>query len=113
MNQEDLNFMAEILEKSKWLLYGDLEQTFSTFLKRVFAHELKDWGFGDVNMSDDFATAYWLLIAELNALNLVDYGTSPRGCWLTKEGERFKSIILAHDDAISEANTYIYKKYNS
>lgn len=103
----DLQFLADILEKSHWLLYGDLDEYFDGFLKRVFSIELKDWGFSRVEMSPDFSVAYWLLISELNALDLVEYGTSPRGAWFTERGERFKRIILENDEAIEKAQDFL------
>jgi len=63
-------------------------------------------------MEPDFAVAYWLFISELTALNLYEYGTSPRGGWLTDAGEMFKKIILENEDAISETKQYIMEKYN-
>ena len=112
MEKEDLEFMAEIVERSHWLLYGDLEENFSTFIKKVFEHDFKEYGFGDIKMEPDFAVAYWLLISELTSLNLYEYGTSPRGGWLTEQGIRFKKIILENEDAISETEQFIMKKYN-
>ncbi len=112
MNEEDLIFLSEIVEKSRWLLYGDLEETFDSFLKEVFQRELKEWGFGGIKMTHDFSTAYWLLLSEMNCLDLVEYGTSPRGAWLTEKGERFKKIILENAHPILEAGEYIHKKYN-
>jgi hypothetical protein len=104
METEDKEFMAEILEKSRWLFYGDLDEHFTGFCKRVFAHELKEWGFGKQEMSPDFSVAYWLFLSELVALDLAEYGTSPRGAWLTEEGERFKKLIMKNEDAVGEAD---------
>jgi lipopolysaccharide biosynthesis glycosyltransferase len=112
MEKADVKFIADILEKSRWLLYGDLDAVFDGFLHKVFEHELKDWGFGDVKMTDDFATAYWLFISEMEALDLVGYGTSPRGAWLTEDGERFKKIVMENEDAVIQGNEYIYNKYH-
>lgn len=109
MNIEDLNFLSEILNKSRWLLYGDLDQHLTSMLKTVFSHDFKDFGFNNIKIGPYFELAYWLLISELTALNLFEYGTSPRSGWLTKEGERFKQLVMMHDDAIGEANDYLYK----
>lgn len=113
MKTKDLEFLAEILEKSRWLFYGDLDAYMDNFLKIVFGRELKEWGFEEESMQPDFALAYWLCLSELIALDLAEYGTSPRGSWLTPTGERFKALILKHEDAIGEANDFIHKKYNS
>lgn len=113
MDKNDLEFLASILEKSRWLFYGDLDFYFDKFVRAVFAREFTEWGFEAESMVPDFATAYWLLLSELCALNLAEYGTSPRGAWLTEDGERFKKLCLAHEDAIAQANEYVHKKYNS
>lgn len=112
MEEEDLKFLAEILNQSSWLFYGDLEEHFDIFLRTVFSHELKEWGFGDVKMSPDFTVAYWLLISELNRLGLVDYGTSPRGAWLTEKGEKFKKLVMKNNDAIAQTEEFIYRENN-
>lgn len=113
MEQEDIDFVEELLGKASWLFYGDLDEYFDDFVKKVFSHELKDWGFGDVKMEPDFATAYWLFLSELERLNLVEYGTSPMGAWLTPDGERFKKIIMENENAISKVNEHIYERFNT
>lgn len=112
-NNEDIIFLADILERSNWLFYGDLDAYFQPFLQDVFAHELRDWGFEKIRVTPAFHLAYWLLISEMVDLNLVEYGTSPRGAWLTRDGERFKRIIQEDDQAIWKANEYTRGKYNS
>lgn len=109
----DVEFLADTLEKSHWLMYGDLDEHFDSFVRKVFQHEFKEYGFEEVKMEPDFAVAYWLFLSELVSLNLAEYGTSPRGAWLTLEGERFKKIVLSQEKAIETANDFIYKKYNS
>src|SRR3972149_6208790 len=103
MKNEDLEFLAGIVEKSRWLFYGDLDEHFDGFLRDVFRNELRDYGFETVPMTRDFAVAYWLFISEMVALDLVEYGTSPRGCWLTTEGGRVKTLGVSNEEAISEA----------
>jgi|SRR3989339_165566 len=95
MKTEDSEFIEEIIDKSSWLFYGDLDETFDKFVKKVFSKELKDWGFGGLDKeSDNFKTAYWLFVSELQKLELAGYGTSPRGMWLNEKGKRFKNIIM-------------------
>lgn len=108
MKIEDLNFLAEILNKAHWLFYGDLD--LDPFLKKVFEHELKEYGFGEIKMEPDFAIAYWLLLSELVSLNLAEYGTSPRGAWLTENGNRFKKLVLENENAIEQTDDYIYQQ---
>ena len=104
--------MEEILHNATWLFYGDLDEHFDNFTKAVFSQDLKKWGFGEIKMEPDFAVAYLLFISELCKLNLVDYGTSPRGAWLTEQGERFKKIVMENENAIAETRDYLYEKYN-
>lgn len=113
MKTEDIEFLEGILDKAHWLFYGDLEEHFTPMLKTVFSHELKEFGFDEIEIGPYFDLAYWLLLSELVALDLVEYGTSPRGAWLTPEGERFKKLVMENEDAIGEAKDYIHKKYNS
>jgi hypothetical protein len=110
MNEQDLQFLDGILDKAHWLFYGDLDVHFDGFLKKVFSRELREWGFDE--LPAEFDLPYWLLVSELVALDLVEYGTSPRGAWLTPEGERFKKIVMENKNAIAQANEYIYKKHN-
>lgn len=111
-NTNDIEWLADLLEESPLLFYGDFEQPLNNFLKEVFQHELKDFGFGDVPMNDEFVVAYWFLISWMNSKKLVEYGTSPRGCWLTEDGKRLKKMVLENEDAISEATEFIYNKYH-
>ena len=112
MKKEDLEFIADIFEKSHWLFYGDLDATFDDFVKEVFQHDFKDRGFGGISMDKTFSIAYWLFLSELVALNLAEYGTSPRGSWLTDDGERFKKIFLENENITERAQDFIHDKYN-
>jgi len=103
MNKDDLEFLGGILDDSSWLFYGDLDEHFTTFVKKVFTHKFSEYGFEEVKMEPDFAVAYWLFLSELVRLDLAEYGTSSRGAWLTERGERFKSLIIENNDALSEA----------
>jgi hypothetical protein len=98
----DIEFIARILDKSDWLFYGEFECYLTEFLQKVFTKDLKEYGF-DESLPNDFQVAYWSILSELVKLNLADYGTSPRGAWLTEDGERFKSIIVGTESAIHEA----------
>lgn len=113
MKQEDIDFIeTELLDKASWLFYGDLDEHFDDFLKKIFSHELTHFGFDKAKMTPDFSVAYWLFISELISLDFAEYGTSPRGAWLTEKGKRLKKIVLENENAINEVNEYIYKKYN-
>jgi len=107
MKKEDLIFLADMLENSHLLFYGELEYYLDKFLKRVFEHDFREYGFEEIKMSDDFATAYWLIISWFEKEELVEYGTSPRGCWLTEKGKRFKKIIIENETPITDAQKFI------
>ena len=111
MDKLDIEWLADLLEKSNWLFYGEFDDYLNTFLKRAFQKEPKDFGF-DESLPNDFQVAYWSVISELNALNLIDYGTSPRGAWLTDDGKRFKALVLDRENAIAEATKVTHYRYN-
>lgn len=112
MNEQDTKWLSEILEKSSWLFYGEFEVYLDAFLKTVLSKELSEFGFNE-NLPNDFQVAYWSVLSELVNLNLAEYGTSPRGAWLTEEGKRFAKIILENENALQSAQQYTYNKYNS
>lgn len=113
MKVEDLEFLAAIIEKAHWLFYGDLDEHFDDFVRKVFKHKFREYGFEEVKMPLESAVAYWLFLSELVALDLAEYGTSPRGAWLTPEGERFKKLCMENKDAIRQAIGFIHNRYNS
>lgn len=96
--QKDMEFLDDLTNRASWLFYGDIEYSFSDFLRKVFKKDLIEWGFAD--LEGDFNTAYWLFVSEMNRLDLVDYGTSPRGAWLTEDGERFKRLFKKYGEKI-------------
>jgi hypothetical protein len=108
MHKQDLEFIADILEQSNLLFYGDWEDELQLFLQQIFKNDLKDF-----TSTLDSKVAYWLILSKFDELGLIEYGTSPRTAWLTEAGERFRKIILENENAISEAADFIYKKYNS
>lgn len=113
--QSDAEFWDEILNNAAWLFYGDLDEHFAAFVRHVFAgmepsphvgFSFSPWGFRRDNpMVADFAVAYWLFLSELVRLDLAEYGTSPRGAWLTADGQRFKRIF----DTISECSDFDWR----
>lgn len=112
LTTEDLEWLANIIENSTLLFYGEFEDYLNSFLKEVFKYEFKDIGFGYIQKDEIFLTAYWFLLSWLCSHGLFEYGSSPRGGWLTEDGKRFKKIILENDNAISLAEDYIHKKHN-
>ena len=112
MNERaEIEWLAGKLEDSAWLFYGEFEQYLNVFIKQVLQKDFKDFGF-DQTLPNNFQVAYWSVLSELTDLDFYEYGTSPRGGWLTKDGERFKKIVLGIDDAIVKAADVTYLKYN-
>ncbi len=107
LSQEEIEFLSEVLDDSCWLFYGELDELLPDFLEDVFSHELKDHGFGDSKMEEHFYLPYWLVLSEMVRLDLAEYGTSPRGAWLTEKGKKFKEILTKYPNAIELANDYL------
>jgi hypothetical protein len=58
-------------------------------------------------------TVAWLLINILCKADILEYGTSPRGAWLTKKGERLKEYVISHtDDELVETATNYNEDYS-
>lgn len=110
MKEEDTLFIVNILDNSPLLFYGEFEGYLDTFLKEVFARDFKECGFGEVEMTNDFATAYWFFLSWMVSQDLFEYGTSPRGGWLTEKGDKFKKIVTENENAIQSAQDFIYKQ---
>ena len=110
---DDIAWLADVLEESHLLFYGELEVYLDTFLKRVFSHELSDYGFGRVPMAHNFATAYWLFVSWAVHADLLEYGTSPRGAWFTDKGKRFKRILQDYEHPIQRACEVNYRRDQS
>lgn len=97
MKEEDLDFITELDNKWAWLFYGELDQILPPYIKKIFSQDLSYWGWNE-EKDDEFEAVYWLILSELIRLNLAEYGTSPRGAWLTPDGERFKRIVQENPD---------------
>lgn len=104
----DEAFLDETLRDAHWLFYGDLDEYFAEFVCSIFGRlderpsnppSFSPFGFTDgVQMEKDYAVAYWLFLSELCMLGLAEYGTSPRGAWLTPAGVRFRRIVMERRD---------------
>jgi hypothetical protein len=111
MEKEYIKWLADILEESHWLFYGEFEVYLNEFLKQIFQKEFNEIGYNE-KLPNDFQVAYWSVISEMEFLYLFEYGTSPRGGWLTEKGKKFKEIIMNNENALSEAQEYIMNKNN-
>jgi hypothetical protein len=58
-------------------------------------------------------TAYWLFISLLVANDMYEYGTSPRGGWLTEKGKRLKKIVIENPDWLGYYHEYEDEVYLS
>lgn len=109
MTAEDLAYLKRIVDKTDWLFYGDLDEHIDGFVRKICEQaNLSDFGFGRTPMTPDFAVAYWFLVSTFVGLDLLEYGTSPRGCWWTEEGKRFQRIIIDNINPIQQAVDSIY-----
>lgn len=77
--------------------YGSGERPVLTALKQFMTFVTR--GYGSLSYSYETLeehltpTVTWLLINRLCQLDILEYGTSPRFGWLTKQGEALKSFI--------------------
>ena len=110
---DDIAWLADVLEESHLLFYGELEACLDTFLPRLFAYDFPAYGFGHVPMTEDFAMAYWLFVSWACQADLLEYGSSPRGAWLTEKGKRFKRIIQGYEHPIQKACKLTYQRDHS
>lgn len=110
--KEDIEFLDEIFENDSLLFYGEFEEYLNNFLQTIFKNDLKRYGFEEIKTSDEFRVAYWFLLSWLDTKNMFEYGTSPRGGWLTEKGERFKQLVITNDNVLDTYQEIIYSRYN-
>src|ERR1700754_195307 len=77
--------------------YGSGEEHIMSALKGFFAafganDRAASYEYGKLEQSVTPAVA-WLLINRLCQLDVIEYGTSPRFGWLTREGEALKAFV--------------------
>ena len=101
---------AELLENTDCLLYGELEFYLDQYLKDFFRVEVKDVGFDDNHPMNNLP--FWFVVSMLVKMDMLEYGTSPRGAWLTEDGKLFKQYCLTQEKPISELREITQKKYN-
>lgn len=98
----DDQLMRNILERSHWLFYGELEEQLAPILLEIALAEFPDHGFEVCKRPQSEQLAYWLVILELCALGPFTYGTSPRGAFPWEDGDRFLEIIRKHQNNLPE-----------
>ena len=97
MNKEELK---EMLGDSFVLFYGDIEPHLDTYLPNFFSVDIKDVGFNDNHELND--ALFWFVVSWLESVDCIDYGTSPRGAWLTDKGEALKQWVLENESPITK-----------
>jgi len=96
MNKEELK---ETIENSSLLFYGEIEYCLDRYLPKFFSVETPEVGFDDSHAMNDLQ--YWLVVSWLTEMDMFEYGTSPRGGWLTEKGEQFKKYVLETEKPIT------------
>jgi hypothetical protein len=99
-------FLIKFLEETDLLFYGELEEIFPRLLNEMINYTTE---YSLVKDRLDYITEseYWFMVSILNATDIVEYGSSPRGYWLTKKGEKLKELFHLID------NTEKLRKYTS
>lgn len=100
MENEIILKIKEAVENSNLLFYGELESFLDDYLPKFFSVEIKDVGFDEKHPMNNLE--FWFTVSWLESMDYTDYGTSPRGAWLTEEGEEFKSYILETEKPITK-----------
>lgn len=72
------------------------EHTFGAL--KAFFHAIRDDGCYDYRVLEQACgpAVTWLLISTLARAHVIDYGTSPRGGWLTENGKALAAYVLEH-----------------
>lgn len=92
-------YFKEKVEGTIVLFYGDIEPLLDEYLPKFFQVNMQDVGFDEQHPMYD--ALYWFVVSWLVSMDFAEYGTSPRGAWLTEEGEQFKEYILSTKDPIT------------
>ena len=101
-------FLIEFLEETEILFYGEFEEIFPRILNEMINFEPDD-GMSWIRDRLDYMSRseYWFMVSILNRTGMIEYGSSPRGYWLTEKGEKLKELFHLID------NTDKMRKYTS
>ena len=91
---------AEKLQDTDCLFYGELQYYLDRYIKKFFSVEVEEVGFNDGHEMNNLE--FWFVVSMLVKMDMLEYGTSPRGAWLTHDGEEFKKYCLETENPISE-----------
>jgi len=95
----------EIIEEFG-LLYGDWEDDLIKYIKdfldkfhNINSNHIELGCYEEYEDFDDkMNVIYWFILSKFNEMNLINYGTSPRLCWLEPLGLEFVEFIKKHND---------------
>jgi len=97
---KQLETWKEKLEQTNCLFYGELEFYLDKYIKEFFSVEVQEVGFNEFHPMNDLQ--FWLVVSILERMGMLEYGTSPRGAWLTKDGKEFKEYCMKTDNPITK-----------
>jgi len=97
----ELEKLREKLEESGLLFYGEMEYFLDEYLPKFFEVDVKSVGFNEEHPMNNLQ--FWFTVSWLTKMGFLEYGTSPRGAWLTEDGKRFKEYILSTPEPIEKA----------
>ena len=52
---------------------------------------------------------FWFVVSMLVKMDMLEYGTSPRGAWLTDDGKEFRKYCLENEQPITNLLSLIEK----
>lgn len=90
--------LKEMIENTDALFYGELEYYLDEYLPKFFSVEVKDVGFDEKHPMNNLE--FWFTVSWLVRMDCLEYGTSPRGAWLTEKGKALKQYVLSTKDPI-------------
>jgi hypothetical protein len=91
--------MLARVENTDALFYGELEYHLDQYLPKFFSVEVKDVGFNDKHPMNTLE--FWFVVSWLVRMDFLEYGTSPKGAWLTESGKEFKEYVLSNKEPIT------------
>lgn len=94
-----LEAWTEKIEETDALFYGELEHYLDEYLPKFFSVEVGDVGFNKEHPLNN--ALFWFVVSWLVRMDFLEYGTSPRGAWLTDEGKLFKKYVLSTKEPIT------------
>lgn len=90
----------EMIQDTDALFYGELEFLLDKYLPKFFSVEVSDVGFNKDHPMNNLE--FWFTVSWLVRMDCLEYGTSPRGAWLTEKGEEFKKYVLSVKEPITK-----------